>query len=95
MNSITCPTCSSRISLTVEGHGPRPTPRLPRDFHHVQEVFSGARGEKMPFAEVRDVYARAAAARGLPPLTDRALGRRLRAAGFTPYRTATERGWEF
>lgn len=95
MTMMTCPSCRSELRVThVDDHA-EGQHRLPdaNESAHVRGLIADLDG-RLTSAEIRAMYDRRAAEEGWPELSDKALGRRLRAAGATSYRTATERGWD-
>lgn len=54
----------------------------------------GGLAGRFTFAQLREMYDARRAETGWPELSDKALGRALKAAGAVSWRTSQERGWE-
>lgn len=95
METMTCPNCHHTLAVTVLDRPPGSERALPtgRGVAAVGEFAKDIRG-RFRFAELRAMYDDRRQEAGWPDMSDKAFARALRANGWSPWRTAEERGWE-
>lgn len=98
METMTCPNCHATIAMTVLAPAPAPARGqyaiVESDEVQAVRSFCAGLSGRLRFTELRTMYGERSPEAGWPALSDKALARGLRAAGWTSWRTKDGRGWE-